>query len=181
MTSLRVMKCEDSWLCELSLESVEGFILRGTLLSELSSSLWLHLLLLRVTPALWVFCGATFITPFGRYCFNRLLFGISSAPEHFQCQMEAILAGQEGYMGDVLIFGRIRQEHDARLHAVSSQELSSRGTCQKPLLASSLLNTVAPASWASVLSTFGRGCVSLNTLSFSHRKSTHIRTDPDFF
>lgn len=26
----------------------------------------------------------TFITPFGHYCFNRLLFGISSAPEHFQ-------------------------------------------------------------------------------------------------
>ena len=26
----------------------------------------------------------TFITPFGRFCFNRLLFGISPAPEHFQ-------------------------------------------------------------------------------------------------
>lgn len=26
----------------------------------------------------------TFITPFGRYCFHRLPFGISSAPEHFQ-------------------------------------------------------------------------------------------------
>ena len=26
----------------------------------------------------------TFITPFGRYCFNRLPFGISSAPELFQ-------------------------------------------------------------------------------------------------
>ena len=26
----------------------------------------------------------TFITPFGRFCFNRLPFGISSAPEHFQ-------------------------------------------------------------------------------------------------
>ena len=25
----------------------------------------------------------TFITPFGRYCFNRLPFGISSTPEHF--------------------------------------------------------------------------------------------------
>ena len=51
----------------------------------------------------------TFITPFGRYCFNRLPFGISSAPEHFQRQMEAILAGQEGvlcHMDDVLIFGR---------------------------------------------------------------------------
>ena len=26
----------------------------------------------------------TFITPFGRFCFNRLPFGVSSAPEHFQ-------------------------------------------------------------------------------------------------
>ena len=26
----------------------------------------------------------TFITPFGRFCFNPLLFGISSVPEHFQ-------------------------------------------------------------------------------------------------
>ena len=27
----------------------------------------------------------TFITPMGRYCFNKLPFRISSAPEHFQC------------------------------------------------------------------------------------------------
>ena len=26
----------------------------------------------------------TFITPFGRFCFHRLPFGITSAPEHFQ-------------------------------------------------------------------------------------------------
>ena len=26
----------------------------------------------------------TFIMPFGRFCFNKLPFGISSAPEHFQ-------------------------------------------------------------------------------------------------
>ena len=29
----------------------------------------------------------TFITPFGRYHFNRLSFGITSAPEHFQRRM----------------------------------------------------------------------------------------------
>ena len=62
----------------------------------------------------------TFITPFGRYGFNRLPFGIASAPEHFQKQMEAILAGQEGvlcHMDIVLIFVRTQQEHDTRLHA----------------------------------------------------------------
>lgn len=35
----------------------------------------------------------TFITPSGRYCFNKLPFGISSAPEHFQRRMTAILNG----------------------------------------------------------------------------------------
>jgi len=29
----------------------------------------------------------TFITPSGCYCFNKLPFGVSSAPEHFQRQM----------------------------------------------------------------------------------------------
>lgn len=63
----------------------------------------------------------TFITPMGRYCFNKLPFGISSAPEHFQRRMSEILAGLEGVlcqMDDVLIFGRTQAEHDRRLEAV---------------------------------------------------------------
>ena len=62
----------------------------------------------------------TFITPFGRFHFNRLPFGIASAPEHFQRQMETILSGQEGvlcHMDDVLIFGKTQKEHDTRLHS----------------------------------------------------------------
>ena len=48
----------------------------------------------------------TFITPFGCFCFNKLPFGICSAPEHFQKRISAILAGLEGVlclMDDVLI------------------------------------------------------------------------------
>lgn len=63
----------------------------------------------------------TFITPFGRYCFNKLPFGISSAPEHFQKQMSRILSGLDGVlcqMDDVLVFGKDKPEHDARLTAV---------------------------------------------------------------
>ena len=70
-----------------------------------------------------------FITPFGRYYLNRLPFDIASAPEHFQKQMETILAGQEGvlcHMDDVLIFGRTQQEHDARLHA-ALQKIQAAG------------------------------------------------------
>ena len=60
----------------------------------------------------------TFITPFGQYCFQKLPFGISSAPEHFQKQMCDILEGEEGvlcHIDDVLIFGHTPEEHDNRL------------------------------------------------------------------
>ena len=63
----------------------------------------------------------TFVTPFGRYCFNKLPFGISSAPEHFQKRMGRMLSGLEGVlclMDDVLVFGKDKREHDARLTAV---------------------------------------------------------------
>ena len=63
----------------------------------------------------------TFITPKGRYCFNKLPFGISSAPEHFQKRMSRILSGLEGVlcqMDDVLVFGKDQSEHDQRLTAV---------------------------------------------------------------
>ena len=66
----------------------------------------------------------TFITPFGRYAFNKLPFGISSSPEHFQRRMSQILAGQDGplcHMDDVLIFGHTQQEHDRRLHSALSK------------------------------------------------------------
>ena len=63
----------------------------------------------------------TFITPFGRYCFNVLPFGITSAPELFQRRMSSLLNGMPGVvclMDDVLIFGKSQAEHDAHLEAV---------------------------------------------------------------
>ncbi|XP_054871220.1 uncharacterized protein K02A2.6-like [Amphiprion ocellaris] len=63
----------------------------------------------------------TFITPFGRYHFNRLPFGIASAPEHFQRKMSVILNGLPGvvcHMDDILIWGQDQQEHNTRLHTV---------------------------------------------------------------
>ena len=63
----------------------------------------------------------TFITPFGRYCFHRLPFGITSAPEHFQRRMSDILNDLEGVvcmMDDVLVHGRTAEEHDQRLDKV---------------------------------------------------------------
>ena len=60
----------------------------------------------------------TFITPFGRYCFNKLPFGISSAPELFQKRMSILLEGLDGVvclMDDVLVVGKNQHEHDERL------------------------------------------------------------------
>ena len=55
----------------------------------------------------------TFITPFRRYCYNKLPFGISSTPEHFQWRMHSLLEGLPGVlcvMDDILIFGTTQQD-----------------------------------------------------------------------
>lgn len=49
----------------------------------------------------------TFITPMGRFCFQRLPFGICSAPEYFERQMSRISEGLEGVVSmidDILVF-----------------------------------------------------------------------------
>ena len=63
----------------------------------------------------------TFITPWGRYCFNVLPYGISSGSEKFQKARNRILEGLEGVecnIDDVLIYGATHDEHDRRLDAV---------------------------------------------------------------
>ena len=76
----------------------------------------------------------TFSTPFGRYHFNRLPFGITSASEHFQRRMSAILEGLDGVVGmvdDVLIYGKNRREHDERLFAALRRLVQARLTLNK--------------------------------------------------
>ena len=66
----------------------------------------------------------TFLTHNGRYCFNKLPFGISSAPEHYQKRKGKILQNLPGvlcHMDDVLVFGRDTQEHDMQLEKVLQQ------------------------------------------------------------
>lgn len=63
----------------------------------------------------------TFITPYGTYCFKRLPFGITSAPEIFQRKMGETLEGLQGvavYMDDIIVFGRDMSEHNERLQKV---------------------------------------------------------------
>ncbi|UYV76696.1 K02A2.6-like, partial [Cordylochernes scorpioides] len=71
----------------------------------------------------------TFITPFGRFRFKRLPFGISSAPEIFQKRMGQILEGLEGtlcHMDDSLVYGSCQEEHDKILETVLTR-LSKAG------------------------------------------------------
>ena len=62
----------------------------------------------------------TFITPFGRYSFRRVPFGITSAPEIFQRKMKEMLSGLNGVeviIDDILIHGKNDREHDEHLKA----------------------------------------------------------------
>ena len=76
----------------------------------------------------------TFITPVGRFCFNKLPFGISSAPELFQKRMGKLLEGLEGVVcliDDVLVVGADQKQHDERLTRVL-ERIESAGVTLNP-------------------------------------------------
>ena len=57
----------------------------------------------------------TFNTPYGRYCFLRLPFGIMSAQDVFQWQVDQTyenLPGVVGISDDIVVFGKDDKEHD---------------------------------------------------------------------
>ena len=64
----------------------------------------------------------TFHTPYGRYCFCRMPFGIKSAQEVFQKSIaqhfDSIWWGVEVDIDDILVWGRKKEEHNRRLKAV---------------------------------------------------------------
>ena len=63
----------------------------------------------------------TFVTPYGRFCFNRMPMGVCSAPEVFQRTMSKILEGCEGaicHMDDILIHGPDKETHNRRVRKV---------------------------------------------------------------
>ncbi|XP_055623431.1 uncharacterized protein K02A2.6-like [Toxorhynchites rutilus septentrionalis] len=63
----------------------------------------------------------TFMTPFGRYRWNRVPFGLNNAPEMFQRRMVQIFGDIPGvvvYFDDVLISGKDEIEHDRALAEV---------------------------------------------------------------
>lgn len=63
----------------------------------------------------------TFNTPFGRYCFLRLPYGINSAPEIFHRSFSELFSDIEGvavYIDDLIIWGKTKEEHDNRLKKI---------------------------------------------------------------
>ena len=61
---------------------------------------------------------ATFMTPFGTFCFKRLPFGITSAPEFFQSLLNDMLKNREGceaIMDDIIVYGKSAEEHEENL------------------------------------------------------------------
>jgi len=60
----------------------------------------------------------TFRTPFGRYCFLRLPFGLAVSQDIFQQAMDDIISKVEGCTGiadDITVYGSTEEEHDRNL------------------------------------------------------------------
>ncbi|XP_033126376.1 uncharacterized protein LOC117124300 [Anneissia japonica] len=57
----------------------------------------------------------TFRTPFGRYCFQRLPFGLSVSQDVFQQHMDRIINQADGCVC-IAVIGRSEEEHDRNLH-----------------------------------------------------------------
>lgn len=77
----------------------------------------------------------TFLGPDGMYRFNRLNFGVSSAPEGFQQKMEEILQGIKNvvvYVDDILVYAEdlrgLRLRTNEVLQALSRNNLTLNGT-----------------------------------------------------
>ena len=71
-----------------------------------------------------------FVTPFGKFCFNRMPFGLRNAPAIFQRTMEEVLRGcykfSAPYIDDILVFSKNGAEQFEHLRQVLGA-LSSNG------------------------------------------------------
>ncbi|UYV64962.1 K02A2.6-like, partial [Cordylochernes scorpioides] len=95
---------------------------------EDNSKKWIVPIKLDANSGFWQFGLAkesqkltTFITPFGRFFFKRIPFGITSAPEIFQRKMTQLLGKIEGvvcFMDDIVVYGSSLEEHNERVRQV---------------------------------------------------------------
>lgn len=88
--------------------------------SKLDANSWFHQIPLTDSSQLLT----TFISPFGRFAYRRIPFGITSAPEHAQKRFAQLLEDLEGvevFIDDVLIHAPNQKLHDEGLEAVLSR------------------------------------------------------------
>lgn len=91
-----------------------GLLSGGTVFSKLDANSGFYQIKLSNKSQLLT----AFITPYGRYLFQRLPFSITLAPEYFQKLMSEILTGMPGvvnFIDGILSFGRMKAEHDQHL------------------------------------------------------------------
>ena len=63
----------------------------------------------------------TFITPYGRFRFKKMPYGIVTASDEFQRVTDEIFGGVDGcevVVDDILVWGRTKEEHDRRVKKV---------------------------------------------------------------
>ena len=76
----------------------------------------------------------TFNSPFRRYCFKRLPFGLETSQDVFQKAMDQILEGLPGVVSiadDIVVYGTNEQDHDQNLHRLM-QRARERGLVFNP-------------------------------------------------
>ncbi|GAB1602684.1 hypothetical protein Ahia01_000548300 [Argonauta hians] len=73
----------------------------------------------------------TFHSPFGRFCFQRMPFGLVMSQDVFMQRMDMILEkcpGTIGLIDDVIVFGKTKEEHDSNLHRLM-EVAQTEGLC----------------------------------------------------
>ena len=93
----------------------------------------------------------TFNTPWGRYRYTRLPFGIKTAGDIFIYEMGKILGGLKGVdviTDDILVYGKTIQEHNNRLETVlkRAREVNLRLNPEKSVICKSTVNYVGTHS-----------------------------------
>jgi hypothetical protein len=76
----------------------------------------------------------TFNTPFGRYKFNRLPFGVKSAQDEFQRRIDEVYEGVNGVdtiVDDIIVYGNTTEEHDQNVRSML-QRSRERGVKLNP-------------------------------------------------
>lgn len=66
----------------------------------------------------------TFNSPFGRFCFNRLPFGLKVSQDIFQQAMDQVLQDLPGVVAiadDITVYGKDEEEHDVNLHRLMTR------------------------------------------------------------